>query len=57
MLNDMLGALLIAWILAQFGFDQFSLKVVNDVFKTSYTWQYYYLGFAIIGFLGYLLRK
>lgn len=48
MLKNIIVCLFIAWILTLFEFDNFILGIINNILKTNFTINAYYMGAFII---------
>lgn len=51
LLENILGSLFIAWLLAWLGFDNFILGVINGFFGTHYDSNTYYMAAIVIGII------
>lgn len=56
MLSGLLGGLLVAWILSLFDFDKMVINSIYEVFDIEISKDLYYVIFALIGLISYLLK-
>lgn len=56
MLRGLLGGLLVAWILSLFAFDKMVINSIHEVFDIEVSKDLYYVIFALIGLIGYILK-
>jgi hypothetical protein len=56
-MDDMIGALFFAFILAAFGFDIVVVNALNELFSLETTTNAYYFIFACAGLLHSLLKR
>lgn len=56
MLSGLLGGLLVAWILSLFDFDKMVINSIYEVFDIEISKDLYYVIFALIGLISYILK-
>ncbi|ELC8442194.1 hypothetical protein QYB59_001215 [Clostridium perfringens] len=56
MLSGLLGGLFVAWILSLFDFDKMVINSIYEVFDIEISKDLYYVIFALIGLISYILK-
>ncbi|MBO3312338.1 hypothetical protein [Clostridium perfringens] len=56
MLSRLLGGLFVAWILSLFNFDKMVINSIYEVCDIETSKDFYYVIFALIGLISYLLK-